>query len=51
MEGGEEAFGVLAIEVDHFEEVRLNRGQEACEAVLHVLANTFRNTIRIPCIT
>lgn len=45
-EDTEEAFGVLAIEVDHFDELRLNRGQEACEAVLHVLANTFQNTIR-----
>lgn len=39
-------FGALAIEVDRFDELRVQRGHEACAAVLHVLANTFQNTIR-----
>ncbi len=44
-EGGP-AFGVLCMQVDRFEEMRTHRGHEACEAVLHVIANTLKNTIR-----
>ncbi len=39
-------FGILCMEVDHFEELRVNRGREACETVLNVVANTMQNTIR-----
>jgi PAS domain S-box-containing protein/diguanylate cyclase (GGDEF)-like protein len=39
-------FGVLCMEIDHFEELRTNRGHEACEMVLHVIASTVQNTIR-----
>ena len=45
-EGRGGGFGALTIEVDRFEELRVQRGQEACSAVLHVLANTIQNTIR-----
>ena len=44
-EGGT-AFGVLCMAVDHFEDLRINRGHEACETILHVIANTLQNTIR-----
>ena len=44
--GHESAFGALAVEVDRFDELRVQRGHEACEAVLHVLVNTFQNAIR-----
>lgn len=40
------AFGVLCVEVDHFEALRENRGHEACVTVLHVIANTLQNTVR-----
>jgi PAS domain S-box-containing protein/diguanylate cyclase (GGDEF)-like protein len=39
-------FGVLCMEVDRFEQLRIHRGHEACETVLHVIANTVQNTIR-----
>ena len=39
-------FGILCLQVDHFEELRVNRGHEACETVLNVVANTMQNTIR-----
>ncbi|HEY3929851.1 MAG TPA: PAS domain-containing protein [Candidatus Koribacter sp.] len=40
------AFGVLCIAVDGFDDLRLKRGQEACVAILHVIAKTLQNTIR-----
>jgi PAS domain S-box-containing protein/diguanylate cyclase (GGDEF)-like protein len=39
-------FGVLCMQVDHFEALRVNRGHEACETVIRVIANTMQNTIR-----
>jgi PAS domain S-box-containing protein len=44
-EGGA-PFGILCVEVDHFDDFRMTRGQEACETVLHVVANTLQNAIR-----
>ncbi len=44
-EGGP-VFGVLCFEIDHFDEVRVHRGREACETIMHVIANTLQNTIR-----
>jgi diguanylate cyclase (GGDEF)-like protein/PAS domain S-box-containing protein len=44
-EGGV-SFGALCLQIDHLEELRVNRGHEACETVLHVIANTLQNTIR-----
>lgn len=44
-EGGT-PFGVLCLAVDHFDELRTSRGREACETILHVIANTLQNTIR-----
>lgn len=40
------AFGVVLLRVDGFDELRVNRGQEACATVLHVIASTMQNTIR-----
>ena len=39
-------FGVLCVQIDNFEGLRISRGHEACETVLHVVANTLQNTIR-----
>ena len=46
LEEGGLAFGVLCLKVDRLEDLRISRGQEACESVLHVIANTLQNTIR-----
>lgn len=46
MNEGGPPFGILCVGVDHFEELRISRGYEACETVLHVIASTLQNTIR-----
>jgi PAS domain S-box-containing protein len=40
------SFAMVLLGVDHFEELRVSRGQEACATVLHVIASTMQNTIR-----
>jgi diguanylate cyclase (GGDEF)-like protein/PAS domain S-box-containing protein len=46
MAEGSPAFGVLCAKVDRLEELRERYGHEACETVLHVIAETLQNTIR-----
>lgn len=39
-------FGLLCIQVDHLDQLKAARGAEACAAILSVVAQTLRNSLR-----
>jgi len=39
-------FGVIAVQVDHLQHFRASYGRQAGDAILHVVAQTLRNTFR-----
>lgn len=39
-------FGVLCIQVDHLDQLKTTRGAEGCAAILAVVAQTLRNSLR-----
>ncbi|HEX4489422.1 MAG TPA: sensor domain-containing diguanylate cyclase [Terriglobales bacterium] len=39
-------FGIVCIQLDKFKEFKGNYGREACDSILHVLAQTVRNSMR-----